>query len=259
MRLYENKDTMGWSYNDPSGYGKASRDWFSIISSIDHHKYDFKIYNLSFERTMTVDNYPHKELIETYKIDDLYKWSSTNDYIACFHMTPHSVVNDPRMKQFLSAKVKIGITVWETTALPIEWITILNSMDAVVVPCSWNQEVFTKQIAPRVFYIPHVINVPSSTDIERQSFETKTSTDPFVILSMSQWTIRKGFDILIRAYLAEFALESDVVLVIKSYRSNTSIEEQTIIKHEITALRNSVFMNVIKIALLYLFYWSALK
>ena len=88
-----------------------------------------------------------------------------------------------------------------------------------------NKEVFERYIES-VDVIPH----PFDLDVERptQPMNNLNSLkDKFTVLSVSQWTKRKGFDKLIAAFLSEFEEQEDVALVIKTYFSGEAknIEE----------------------------------
>jgi glycosyltransferase involved in cell wall biosynthesis len=66
----------------------------------------------------------------------------------------------------------------------------------------------------------------------------------FNILTVSQWTYRKGFDVLIKAYLMEFHNNPEACLVIKSYRIDMSDYERGCIKADIAQYRDEVFVDV---------------
>ena len=109
----------------------------------------------------------------------------------------------------------VNVSAWEATGIPKSWEDVYKKMKTadVIVPSTWNQEVYSKKI--RTHYVPHIMETPQYETVPMNmpvDFENN-----FVLFSMSQWSHRKGFDALIRAFCMEFGEQEDAYLIIKTY------------------------------------------
>jgi glycosyltransferase involved in cell wall biosynthesis len=128
------------------------------------------------------------------------------------HIQPqhYSLESAPR------AVLHVGYTVFETDRIPRHWIPICNQKDEIWVPCTFNRETFAGAgvAENKLHVLPHAIN----TD----HFRPGLSPLPlprrygFQFLALFQFQHRKGWDILLRAYLRAFRSTEDVCLVIKT-------------------------------------------
>lgn len=65
----------------------------------------------------------------------------------------------PVFAEMETGKTLIGCTVWETTKPPYHWISLLNSLDSIIVPCRWNREVFEKNgVSVPIHVVPHIFD-----------------------------------------------------------------------------------------------------
>ena len=115
----------------------------------------------------------------------------------------------------------VGMTVWETNQIPTDWPAILNELHAVIVPSAWNRRVFQQcGVRVPVFEVPHVSQFggvrASETGVQALRARLPNLHGKFVFYSIGAWTIRKGNDLLIRAFLRAFAMRDDVALVLKT-------------------------------------------
>lgn len=113
----------------------------------------------------------------------------------------------------------VGYTTFETDTVPESWVDPCNQMDEIWVPSHFNVETFSRAGVKRdkLYVIPHGFDPwhyqPSATE-PLEIGEKKR----FNFLSIFEWTYRKGWDVLIKAYLEEFAADEDVRLIIRSYQ-----------------------------------------
>ncbi|WP_457974454.1 glycosyltransferase [Arthrobacter sp. D1-17] len=110
-----------------------------------------------------------------------------------------------------------GKVVWramfETAAVPPEWLQRLAEVDEVWVPSRFNAETFTGAGVDRT----KVRIVPQFVD---QGWLQMTAWPYpghgiFKFLSVFRWQERKGWDVLLQAYLQEFDAEDDVELILR--------------------------------------------
>lgn len=135
----------------------------------------------------------------------------------------------------------IGFFFWETEDFPKEWLEPCRIMDELWVCCRWTAEVVSKAIPDKpVFHFGYCANLG---EYERgvRNFEVE-GVDPgwFKFYSIFQWTERKNPGGLLRAYLREFRKDDPVVLILKTYRSNYSVDEQNAVRGEIRRIQEEV-------------------
>lgn len=111
----------------------------------------------------------------------------------------------------------IGYTVWETDQLPPHWPALLNTLDQLLVPCSWNKDVFKRcNVDVPIAVIPHIL------DAERPATgETTFNVEPgiFVFYTIGTWTARKGIQQTIQCYLDTFTARDPTLLLIKTTKT----------------------------------------
>jgi glycosyltransferase involved in cell wall biosynthesis len=113
------------------------------------------------------------------------------------------------------ARYRVGHTMFETDRLPDGWARWCNLMDEVWVPSEFNRETFTFAGVD-----PHRLRVlPLGVDASLfrpgyKPFQWQQARG-FKFLSIFDLQDRKGMDLLLKAYLAEFKSSEDVCLVLK--------------------------------------------
>jgi glycosyltransferase involved in cell wall biosynthesis len=114
----------------------------------------------------------------------------------------------------------VGRTMFETDRLPSDWVARCNGVHELWVPSRFNVETFSRAgVEPSKLRI-----VPEGVDGQR--FRPGVPPLPwqddrsFHFLSIFDWQFRKGWDLLLRAYLTEFHRHEDVALVLKVYQYN---------------------------------------
>jgi glycosyltransferase involved in cell wall biosynthesis len=117
-----------------------------------------------------------------------------------------------------AGKNVVGMTVWETDTLQDHWPDTLNRMDALIVPCHWNREVFLANgITRPIGVVPHLHDTRCSS---RPLDLAGVRDDDFVFYTIGAWTERKGLHLTLESYLRAFTGDDRVVLVIKTSNLN---------------------------------------
>jgi glycosyltransferase involved in cell wall biosynthesis len=113
------------------------------------------------------------------------------------------------------ARYHIGRTMCETDRIPADWVASCNQMDEVWVPCAFNVESFHRSGVER----DKLVKIPEGIDVERFRLDAEplwiSRRRRFNFLSVFQWSRRKGWDLLIRAFAEEFRPEENVGLIVK--------------------------------------------
>jgi len=160
-----------------SGYAEAARNYVAALLSVG---VNIETVPISFENFKS-DLGPLGN-----KIKKLAVQNPTGD-INLIHTTP------PVFRKYINkSKINIGFTTWETSSLPKSWVIEINELDAVIVPCSYNVEVFKSSgVTIPIHCIPHTFdNQPiTETSLTLQHL----NPDDYVFYAISQWTVRKNF------------------------------------------------------------------
>ncbi len=131
------------------------------------------------------------------------------------HLTPEYYSH---WRALEAGKNMVGMTVWETDTLQAHWPETLNCMDALIVPCHWNREVFLANgITPPIGVVPHIYDTPRHG---RPPYLDGVRDDDFVFYTIGAWTERKGMHLTLASYLQAFTGDDRVVLVLKTSNLN---------------------------------------
>lgn len=121
-----------------------------------------------------------------------------------------------RLGQGDERRLRIGYTVFETDQIPASWVWPCNAMSEIWVPCEQNRDSFARSGVreQNIHVIPHAID----TERFRPGLEGLSIADnrSFQFLSIFQWQWRKGWDLLLGAYLEAFGPDDDVSLIVKT-------------------------------------------
>jgi glycosyltransferase involved in cell wall biosynthesis len=110
---------------------------------------------------------------------------------------------------------KIAIVPFETTRIPQSWVPRINSCKALIVPCKQNVEMMRDSGITIPIEIVHWgIDPEKFYEIERPRRDT------FTFGTMGSLSLRKGTDILVKAFFEEFKYEKDVRLLCKTSSNN---------------------------------------
>lgn len=217
------------AFYDNSGYGEAAR---YNVKAINELGIPIKITNVSFAPQPSL----FKEDVQFFE-----ELSSKDiEYNLCiYHFTPENV---PRFLE--KGKINIIHTTWETNKLHPHWVPICNSVNAILVPSSWNIEVFRNSgVTVPILKFPHIFNVNKFDGVEPlNAFERFNNTLKFY--SVFQWSERKNPYGLIRTYLSEFNEKDDVVLFLKTYVANGTKKDALWVIDEINNIKSSIVKDV---------------
>lgn len=212
---------------DSSGYAEASRNYIGALSTVPGINLSAK--SVSFESFRTNHN-KYEELLNKAIAN------KTKPDVQIIHLTPE---NYSRLK--IPGIKNIGYTVWETSKIPEQWVSMCNGMDEIWVPCDWNVEVFKSSgVTVPVKKVPHAIQIDT---LQANKTFFGFPEDKYLFYSIFQWSARKNPEGLLRAYFSEFTSADNVCLVLKTYAFNNSSEDKDMIKKEILAIKEQMFLK----------------
>ncbi|WP_143074861.1 glycosyltransferase [Streptomyces mangrovisoli] len=113
---------------------------------------------------------------------------------------------------------RIWRSMFETDAVPREWVVAAEDYDQIWVPTGFNVETYANAGIPRekLVTVPCPLPVWSPRLLANLDRPRTPGSGPFAFLSVMRWHLRKGWDVLVRAFAAEFRNDHDVRLVIKA-------------------------------------------
>lgn len=122
----------------------------------------------------------------------------------------------------------LGYTVWELDRLPGHWPAILNRLDGVIVPCSFNVGVFRRSgVTVPIHVVPHMSQFEhgaAATDADREILRRRLggclATDPFIVYTVAHWSHRKAPYLALEAYRAAFDRGDNVLMIVKTSRND---------------------------------------
>lgn len=237
-------------YDSPSGYSKAFRDFVLAYDMVEHNDIDLKIFNFKLDSQYTEDSRLEK-VLPKYLLSDpelpTYVENNRNEYICIMYLPtymyalPHSKALKEIAKQ---SAYSINMTLWEADKVPSDWIKAAQEgyVKHMIANCSWNCDMFENDFNLPCEYLPCVVD--TSKDISNKKLKLAPD-DVFKILSVSTLNHRKGFDILIKAYVAEFDGQEDVKLFIKTYVGDFSETDKKMCRDYVTKYKNDILFGTI--------------
>jgi glycosyltransferase involved in cell wall biosynthesis len=134
---------------------------------------------------------------------------------------------------------KILYTMMETSCtLHPDYVGKLNLFDEIWVPTEFARKLFKQNgVHPRIEVMPLGVDVRRYTP-ERKVFNFKQDLNEFVFLSVFKWGYRKGYDILLKAFMEEFSSQDNVTLLLVSRAEAFNDPDQ--ISKDFVGLRNSI-------------------
>lgn len=108
---------------------------------------------------------------------------------------------------------RIAMYAWETTILPAHHRRTLVGFDEIWVPSSWGRTI----LLANGFAADRVHVVPEGVDCRRFGPAPQPPAGPFRFLSVGKWEERKGISGLVRCFMATFAADEPVELVLHAH------------------------------------------
>lgn len=141
-------------------------------------------------------------------------------------------------------RYKILFTMMETRRLHKDYTERCNSADEIIVPSNWCKEVFVESgVKKPISVIPLGVDVDLYVpDVDPIGFSK--SLKDFVFVSVFGWSMRKGYDVLLKSYLEEFTSDDPVSLLIMSrYFGSSDESKKKVIREDIRRVSSSVRNN----------------
>ncbi|ASS97575.1 hypothetical protein BS1321_24545 [Peribacillus simplex NBRC 15720 = DSM 1321] len=194
---------------DIGGYGNVSRNYLRALKYIGLPV----LINLngSIEKELGNDD---KELLSNYRYIRRPDNNLGQSSILFIHGTPENFVNGNKF----GFKKRIGITIFETDRIPMNWVNLCNTMDEIWVPTQFNYRTFTESgVDPSKIKVIHYPIDYTKYDQIFPPYPFPPQVKSFRFLYTIAFDFRKGLDLLIPSFCEEFSNEEDVSLILKIY------------------------------------------
>ena len=115
-----------------------------------------------------------------------------------------------------AAELSVCRTMLETDRIPADWAEACNRFTEVWVPTEFNRDTFARSgvVREKIRIVPGAINATLYDPALVEGRRVSAAKD-FQFLSVFDFTPRKGWEILLRAYFEEFGASEHVSLVVK--------------------------------------------
>lgn len=199
--------------NEADGYTKAAIDMFSIFFEMWSKG---EIENLQIINIFNIDPKLDKRLLE-----------KEYDVAFCTVYPLNLLTLDGLYLNWLktvlkNCKKKYMSIVWETDKLPDSWDELwkLDLFDGYLAPSHFVENLIKEKTNKPIYYYPHLLNCNLYKPID---IEKKKNENIFKVLFLGQYTIRKGIQDAIIAFIRELGECEDAELYIK-YSIITKVE-----------------------------------
>jgi len=173
-----------------SGFGSVS---MNAVKSLGKAGIDVYFSGQQFDEK----SFPDKDF-------DKYKKNTDPDSIVIQYRQPGQFRRKMAERMF-------GFTPWETTQIPPSWKYKMNQMEAMFTTCKQNVQAFKDSgVRVPIYIYYHGIDPLQYPYIERPKDNT------FIFGTYGRLSIRKGTDLLVKAFKEEFKTEKDVALILKT-------------------------------------------
>lgn len=198
-------------FRDFSGYATAARGY---LRALDEAGADMVARPIRYDKAD-----PGSEYKATVREEELMRRPLNDVDVIIQHLTP----NEMRLPRSVSDKVNIAVVAWETTRIPEYWVKKLNQFDSVMTFCDASVKAFVDSgVTVPVHKIPHTFDIASYDLSDVKPLKVEGASDymdgRYIFYNVSQFSQKKGLDILVQAYYAAFwDRPESVALVLKTY------------------------------------------
>lgn len=215
---------------DLSGYAAAARGYIAACNATG---IDIRVYDRS--RSVNLKNKGmDSSILDTY--ERLKNTAVAPDCPAVQHQVPDAFFADAK------TRMSIGYTIFEMTRVPDAWVGPCNSMDVIWTGSEYSREAFLASgVKTPVKVLPHALDLEAyAPDGPAWEIENRRS---FAFLSVFDFTARKAWKDLLRAYWTAFGPKDDVCLVLKVYYGDFSDDARKDVMYRILKYRREIKME----------------
>ena len=192
-----------------SGFGAAARGyvyWLTQLTDLNL-KLDFVYYSmanpLDYVTQEEVDYF--NKFVHKVGLDS----KSYKNSIYVNHITPNIAYVRPNFGY------NVLMSIWETDKIPDESVERCNNFDLIITASEYSKFAFLNAgVTKPIEVIPHIVTPYIDSFTKNEQLENILK-NKFVFLSVFEWHIGKGYDVLINGFIEAFKDRDDVVLLLK--------------------------------------------
>lgn len=211
------------NWKELSGYSEASRNYILALDKVG-----VDVVPRYFQLGQPISDLP-KRLLE------LEEKSEEGCDVCVQHTLPYYMVKDGRFRK------NVGLFAWETSKINETWLRNLNLMDEVWVVCRQQDDaVWNSGLKSPVSIVNHCFDINKYFNKHKSDnpfFKELNNRPTFKFYSIGEWTRRKNFAALVKAFHLEFQPNEPVDLVIKTGKPGIHPEH---LKNEVEAFCNEM-------------------
>ena len=215
------------SFYENSGFGSVAREYVYWMQ--ESGRFDVKINPVSYS---LIDGKKYLEESEINYFQNLeFTKKECNKYydrIFVNHITPDIAYIIDKFKN------NVLYTTWETDRIQDKAVERCNNFDLILTPSEFSKFAFLNAGVNKPIEVIHHICILKKLNENKQLEEL--TKNKFTFLSIFEWSLRKGYDILIESFIETFKNDPDVLLIIKT-NSFTNISQ---LKGEVVSYIKSV-------------------
>ncbi len=208
-----------WRANffDSTGFSQAARE---LVLALDSQGINVKIENIDLRLPrVDLDSLVHKQL------EVLSNKPKEGNYIFISHSPPNLFSKN-------QDHISLGYTYMETSQMVSTYVSQCNDMDGIWVPSRHNLQYIQKSgVTVPVTLVRQGIKIKNK--------ELHPAKGEFTFLSIFQWSPRKGYDLLLRAFFEEFTKEDHVRLILKTSKMGWGTNLQPLVLDEMEKIKSS--------------------
>jgi hypothetical protein len=138
-------------------------------------------------------------------------------------------------------KYNVYFTMMETRRLHKDYVERCNCANEIIVPSHWCKNTFIESgVKKPIDVVPLGVDLNIyNPNVEPIAFSKNLK--PFIFLSVFGWSLRKGYDVMLKAYLEEFTSDDPVTFLISSrYFGSTHESKKQVIRNDIAKVSATV-------------------
>ena len=215
---------------DCSGYASAARGYLRACESVGVRVRAQDRSRSENLKGMGMDD----DIVSMYK--RLSSTTVAHDCPSVQHQVPTCFVRDRR------ASAQIGYTIFEMTKIPRDWVKPCCDMDVIWTGSEYSRQAFLSSgVTSPIEVLPHAIDLESYSPYgDAWDISNRRS---FAFLSVFDFTPRKAWKDLLRAYWTAFKSADDVCLILKVFFGDFSKASQTDIFRKILNYKSELGMS----------------
>lgn len=211
---------------DMSGYASAARGYIKAADVVG-----LQIQAQDRSRSLNLLNKGiDQPILDLY--NRLSKTVVPEDCPVIQHTVPDTFVRN------LKTKLPIGYTIFEMNRVPAGWVPFCNEMNQIWTGSEYSKSAFLNSgvIVP-VHVLPHAIDVELYANAEPWTIKNRRS---FAFVSIFDFTARKAWKDLLRAFWTAFSAKDDVCLILKVFFGDFSDDARADIIRRIMLYRTEL-------------------